>query len=65
MAHKSFEKPDIARLLYERFIIFKVDRQDISDLAIQSQGASCCRTQRSALPFGRHRAAPAKVNKEA
>jgi len=66
MAHESFENPDIARLMNERFISIniKVDRQHITDLATQSQGVSCGRAQRGARPFGRRRAALARVNKE-
>ena len=65
MAHESFENPDIARLMNERFINIKVYRQHIADLATQSQGVSCGRAQRGARPFGRRRAALARVNKEA
>jgi hypothetical protein len=63
MAYESFENPDIARLMNERFINIKVDRQHISDLATQSRGVSCGRAQRGSRPFGRRRAALVRVNK--
>ena len=49
MAHESFENPDVARLMNERFINIKVDRQerpDVDDIyqnvvQMMGQGGGC------------------------
>ncbi len=35
MAHESFENPDVARLMNERFVNIKVDRQELQDFPVE------------------------------